>query len=1145
MFYYWKSLLFHNPQFKLTMNFRLFVISSVFIICLIFSLGISAQKKINLTFSDIPLYQAIDLMEKNSTYTFFYDVKRIDLEQNVSLFANNIAIEKAMSQMFEKTAVSYEIINNQIALYPTSTILANKRRTITGVVSDISTGEVLPGVTIFIKNTIIATSSDYNGSYTLVVPVDSITSNSNIVFSSLGYANLSLPIGSSKSINGRMQAVSNDLEEVVVVAYGSQKKETMVGAIHSIHTTELIGSSSHISTGLAGRLAGLVAVQRSGMPGEEGADFWIRGISTFNNMTKPLIILDGVQIDNEELNVIDPESIESFSILKDATATALFGMLGANGVMIVKTKTGKRRDKPEINFRLETTLNRPTYKPKTTDGLTFMQMYNQAAQNSSLGSVKMYSQEKIDHTQRGINSILYPDVDWYSELFKNHTFNEKIHLNIRGGSSRVTYFVSGNANHDRGMTRNRSKDFFSYDNSINLWRLNFQSNIEATLSNTTKVGLRINTQMHDYTGPSRNTGELFNLIIQSNPVDFPVYFDSQDNRNVSTIETNGKLWGGKSSSFDNYYYNPLGEMTKGYNNTFKSSATANLDINQDLDFLLRGLSVKTLFSFRNKMQSSVIRESRYNQYYISEYVLDDNQILSTYKLNFAKDEKDFVLNNFSKVNTGNRTIYIQGLINYDRAFDQHNVAGMFVYNQEQYNENTPYDLITSLPKRKQGVAFRANYNYDYRYLFEFNFGYNGSDNFAKGHRFGFFPSVALGYNIGHENYWKTLKPYINHLKIRGSWGKVGNDQIANERYLYMEKIDMGGVDYTTGVLQNNHQTGPKYLNFGNNNISWEVGEKINIGLDMHLYNTVNFTVDVFSETRSKIFMDRRSVPTFWGTNNIKLYGNIGKVKNQGLDFSVDYNNAIGRDLFISFKGTFTYAHNTILERDEPPFQLYSNQSSIGHSVHTLPMYLASGLFIDEIDVKNSPYHSLGGTTNAGDIKYLDQANIYGQTDGIIDNNDIVYTGQPTVPEIVYGLGSYAKWKQWDFSFFLQGVAKTSLMMEGFHPFGSDNHQNVLQFIADDYWSVENPNPLARYPRLSAIDNRNNTVNSTFWLRDASFLKLKNIELGYTYKWMRIYFRGTNLFTISKFKHWDPEQGGGSGFSYPTQQEYTIGLHLNF
>ncbi|MGL5318369.1 MAG: SusC/RagA family TonB-linked outer membrane protein [Bacteroidales bacterium] len=990
-------------------------------------------------------------------------------------------------------------------------------------------GEPLIGVNIQVKGTTIGGTTDIDGNFSIKAKRGDV-----LVVSYVGYTPQEVKVTSSL-IKVVLKEDSENLQEVVVTAFGSgQKKASLVGSIQTVKPQDLKVPSSSLSTSFAGRMAGVVAYQRTGEPGADGASFFIRGISTFSGATSPLIIIDGVQVSAADLNALSPEVIESFSILKDATATALYGTRGANGVMIVTTKSGKDMEKPRINFRLEGRMSQPTKVPKTVDGQTYMRMFNEAVTGRSTGEV-LYSEDKINNTLPGADPYIYPNVDWYDEMFNNTAWSQNFNFNITGGTKRVDYFMNVNVVHESGMLKSRSKEFFSYNNNIDVMKYNFQNNLNINLSETSRISLRLNTQFRDYKGPISSANSLFGMVMEANPVDFPITFPQDES--IPHI-----MWGGKNGGrFNSGYRNPMAEMVKGYQDNFQSTVLANLEFQQKLDFITKGLKFNTLVSFKNWSQTSVSRNAGYNQYEIKGVEMDEegNPVFTTQRVG---DELSVTLGT-SGSNTGDRRIYIQGSLDYSRQFGDHDVNALFVYNQDQYDVNNPGGLMESLSRRKQGIAGRLGYSYKGKYVLEGNFGYNGSENFAAGNRWGFFPSVAVGYNISEENFWRPLENVIDFMKIRGSYGLVGNDQIGGERFIYLSDIDLSGKGYTTGIDQNYSVSGPSYLRFENKDITWEIGEKLNVGVEMNLFRAFRLSIDGFQEIRKNIFMKRGTVPTFMGTASTNVYGNFGKVKSWGTDMSVDYIKNLNKDLTLTFKGTFTLAKNKILEYDEPAFQLYPQLSRIGQPLNRYSGYIADRLFIDNAEVANSPTQVIGGTIMGGDIKYIDQPNIYGQTDGRIDGNDARYIGNPTVPQIVYGFGPNIRWKKFDMGIFFQGVGKTSLMMSGFHPFGSSSTRNILDFVAADYWSETNPNVHAAYPRLSKMDISNNTANSTYWLRDGSFLKLKNVELGYTYRKMRFFVTGANLLTFSKFKLWDPEMGGGAGMSYPTQRDVTFGFQM--
>ena len=1010
----------------------------------------------------------------------------------------------------------------------TTTVYAqNEQETIevTGIVTD-PKNEPLIGVNVTARNMPgFGAITDINGRYKIKVP-----NYSYLIFSYVGFTKQEIFIKDKKIINVVMAETKETvIDEVVVTGTGAQKKVTVTGAVTTVDVSQLRTPTASITNALAGNVAGILARQTSGQPGSNISEFWIRGISTFGSATKPLIILDGVAIDANELNGLDPEIIESFSVLKDATATALYGSRGANGVMIVTTKNGKNLDKPVINFRFETALSTPTSRPETVDAVTYMQMYNESVLTRGTGQIP-YTQAKIDGTRAGSNKYIYPDVDWYDEMFKNLAVNENFNFNIRGGSSRVDYFMSATVRHEEGMLKNLSRDYFSYNNNYSVWRYAFQNNVNVNLTKSTKVSLKINTQLRDTHGPVKSSENIFGMIMNGNPADMPITFP--DDPTVNHIR-----WGGKAM-----VKNPVAEMVTGYKDEFQSVLNANLSLDQNFDFITEGLSASALISFKNYSYTQTSRSAGYNSYEISGTHTGDDG-LEDYDLEIRGNEQSTTLATSSSTD-GDRKIYIQGMINYNRSFGRHDVSAMVVYNQEETALGNPGSLFSSLPKRKQGLAGRLTYGYDNRYLIEANFGYNGSENFAEGRRFGFFPSVAVGYVVSQEKFWAPIKKAVSYFKLRGSYGLVGNDS-EETRFMYMSDLSLSGAGYTTGADGEYTLSGPVYNRFENKKITWETGEKLNVGVDLQFYNRLNVRVDLFQEVRSGIFLERGTVPAFLGTATTKVYGNLGKVRNRGLDLSMDYTHQIGKDFFISAKGTFTFARNRVLEQDEPDYLQYPNLSRVGRSVNSFLLYEAQRLFIDNNEVKYSPEQLLGGEIMAGDIKYVNQPDANGNYDNTINSNDRIYAGYPEVPEIVYGFGFSAQWKGLDFSVFFQGTANTSLVMSGFHPFGINNNvkRNVMQFVADDYWSESNPNIYAAYPRLSVVEYGNNTVASTYWLRDASFLKLKNAEIGYTYKKMRFYISGSNLLTFSKFKLWDPEQGGGSGLKYPTQRVFNIGIQM--
>lgn len=1036
-------------------------------------------------------------------------------------------------------------------LLSTGTAIANKpihaglsqpavqqKKKVTGVVIDASMNESVIGATVQVKGSTNGVVTDVDGKFSI-----SCAPNDILVISFMGYKTQEIKVGNKTDFSVKLVENAEALDEVVITAFGAgQKKESIVGSVQTVRPSDLKVPAANLSTSFAGRLSGVVAYQRSGQPGQNSADFFIRGVSTLSGITSPLIILDGVEINSSDLNSVDPEIIEGFSILKDATATAMYGTRGANGVMIVTTKSGSDLEKPIIGFRLEGYVSQPTKIPNFVSGSRYMEMYNEAVTSQGTGDI-LFDDEKINATRDNLNPYIFPNVDWYDEIFKNLSFNQKANFNIRGGTKKITYFMNVGVNHETGMLKNRTADLFSYKNNIDLKKYSFQNNIDFHMSKSSSISLHLNVQLNDMTSPNASVESLYGAIMNSNPVDFPVYYPADANANWIR-------WGAYAGGNDQGATNPMAMFTNGYQSLFESTVLANIDFNQKLDFITPGLRFKALFSFKNYNKTTTSRGQSYNRYTVSSYSKNDDGTYS-YEIEPMETPTKPTLGTSSSVN-GDRRIYAQAFLDYNRSFGDHYVNAMALWNIDQFDNNVPgNNLINSLPRRKMGFAGRVSYDYGHRYMIELNAGYNGSENFAKGNRWGFFPSVAVGWNIAQEKFFEPLTETISNLKIRGSYGLVGNDQVLKDnalvRFIYLSDINLRNTaDFNTGFGNNKVSLkGPTYNRYQNNAITWEVGEKLNVGMDLQLFNALNFTIDGFSEIRRDIFQEKKSIPNYLGTAETVVYGNLAKVKNWGFDTSVDYGKQITRNLSIQFKGTFTFARNKVLEYDEAP-GLRPALSKIGKKLNTYYGYVTDKLYLDYADIANSASSTLGNIAIApGDIKYVDQPDANGKYDGKITEDDKVALGHPTIPEIVYGFGPSVQWKKWDFSVFFQGVANTSLMMSGFEPFGTQYNRNVLSFVADDYWSETNQNINAQYPRLTKHNNNHNTATSDFWLRNGAFLKLKNAEIGYSFKNMRLYLSGTNLLTFAPFKYWDPEMGGGKGLSYPTQRVYNIGFQMTF
>lgn len=1130
-----------NPEINASMSakfIKIILAASIFFI----SAAVNAvelseynqTKKFTFELKNVPIKNVIKYIEKQSEYVFFYYADVIDDSQKVSIEVLNLPVNEVLNKLFKDMPVNYEIKDRQILLKKKETVPASKiqqskgKKLIQGLVKD-ETGEVVIGAAIKVKGTTIGTTTNIDGLYNLTVPSE----NSVLIVSYIGYATQEVKVGGRQNITITLKEDAKAIEEVVITAYGTgQKKASMVGSVQTVRPTDLKVPATNLSTSFAGRLSGVIAVQRTGEPGADGANFWIRGVSTLSSSSSsPLIVIDGVEASTADLNALDPEVIEGFSILKDATATAMYGMRGANGVMIVTTKSGAALDKPIINFRFEGSMNQPTSIPKFVDGVSYMELYNEAVFNQPSGK-QAYTQERIDGTRQGLNPYVFPNVDWYNEMFRDRSFSETFNFNIRGGGKKVDYFSSVSVSHESGMLKSRSKDFFSYDNNISRMRYSFQNNINAKLGATSRLSLKLNVMLVDKRGPQDSTSAIFTSVMNTNPIDAPIMYP--DDGTTDYIK-----WGAPS----NTTLNPLADMVTGYTDTFQSTVIASLNFDQDLRFITPGLKFKAMASLKNFTNSTQTRSSSWNTFSMGNWMRNDD---GTYDFELTREGNEQTTElTTSTGNTGDRRIYLQAMFEYNRMFGKHDVGGLIIYNQDEYVNNNPgSDLLKALPKRRQGIAARASYAYDNKYLAEVNLGYNGSENFSKGNRFGLFPSVAIGYNISEEGFFSPLRKVISRMKIRGSYGLVGNGDIGGERFAYLADVNLtGSPSFTTGVNMDKSMTGPSYNRFANYNLTWEIGKKYNFGIDLTVMNRFNLTFDVFREDRSNIFQTKATIPSYAGVHGTSYYVNNSEVRNQGIDAAIDFGHQFSKDFNMTFKGTFTYAHNEIRKYEEAIGD-YTNLSRIGYSTSQQWGYISDYLFTDQAEINNHSDQLIGGIVAPGDIKYVNQANKNGDYDSVIDNNDRLPIGNPTTPEIVYGFGPSFQYKGFDFSFFFQGVAKTSLFLSGLQPFGtSKESKNVQTFIAEDHWSDDNQNIHAKYPRLTIERMANNSAQSTFWMRDGAFLKLKNAEIGYTYKNMRLYLRGSNLLTFSKFDLWDPEQGGGNGLKYPTQRVFNIGFQM--
>lgn len=1001
--------------------------------------------------------------------------------------------------------------------------------TVNGTVTD-NKGIPLPGVSVMEKNTTNGVQTNFDGEYS--IDVDS--QNAVLVFSYIGMKTKEVRVGQETSINVQLANDMEALDEVVLVGYGRQKKISVVGAQSTVEAEELQQPVSNIGTMLAGRVSGLTGVQRSGLPGKDAADIWIRGIGTFAN-SGPLILVDGVQ---RSLNDLNPIDIESFTILKDASATAVYGIRGANGVILIETKKGKI-GKPKVMVDYFEGVTQFTKVPELADGITYMRLANEAL--VTRGQEPKYSEEYIQRTASGYDPLLYPNVDWIDEVFRDYGRNRRATVNVNGGAQDTRYYVSLGYYDETGLFVTDGLE--NYDSSTRFKRYNFTSNLTVDITKTTKMQLGVRGYLSEGIYPQQGVGGIFSAAMEAPPVEYPKIYP-------------GGYVPGKSSNGG--LRNPYAEVAlRGYRTEIENQINSNLRLTQELSFITEGLSWTGMFAFDAYNEQNVNRGKRENTYFVDQnnpYTRDGELIL-----NLTYTGNDFL--GYGRENGGERKTYLETSLNYDRKFGKHTVGGLLLFNRQDRVNAFAGNFTDAIPFRNQGIAARATYGYDDRYFLEVNGGYNGSENFAPENRYGFFPSVAVGWVLSNEDFFKPLTGTIDYLKLRYSDGLVGAESGAG-RFAYLNRVENGQPGYDFG--ESVQYTGGIRETYYGVDVTWSEARKQDLGIELNAFDSsLRLIFDVFKERTEGAFLRKRNLPNYVGLYD-DPFGNLGIIENKGFDGSLDYNKTIN-DFSIGFRGTFSYNRNKVIENGQP-IQPYPWMEQRGEPLLARFGYVAERLYTLEDDTNGDGFitpadgediPSQFGQIMPGDIKYSDLNN-----DGQIDAYDRKRIGEGDVPALTYGFGISADYKGFDASVFFQGQAYADFMMGGqsIQPFVGGGGTGNLYRVAVDRWTPENDDPYALYPRLSYGDSglgqNNNTQVSTWWQRDVDFLRLKTAEIGYnlsedlTKKWgitnIRFYARGTNLLTFSSFDLWDPELTlAHNGGQYPQVSAVSIGTTVNF
>lgn len=1014
----------------------------------------------------------------------------------------------------------------------------------TGTVWAVGDDEPLIGATVMVKGTTIGVVTDVDGNFTIDIPEKS----KFLVISYVGMEQKELQISKLRDRGNEiyLDPVKDMLDEVVVTGMGNRKKITVTGAVTNVDVDDLKHiSTSNLSNALAGNVAGVMAMQTSGQPGKNKSEFWIRGISTFGASKSAYILVDGFERENiDDLNI---EDIESFSVLKDASATAIYGSKGANGVVLITTKHGKE-GKINVNAKFETAYNSRTKTPEFVDGVTYAGLLNEARITRSKGIY--FTPTEMELFANGLDPDLYPNVDWKDLLLKDGAMSYRANVNISGGGKTARYYASISYVNDEGMYKTDGTLKKKYNTNANYGRWNYRLNLDIDITPTTLLRLGTSGDLSTRNAPGWGDDFVWDSLFGYNAILTPVMYsngyvpminmgrnDERTNPWVMTTQTGYKTW---------------------WNNNLQN----NVSLEQNLDFVTKGLRFVGRFGYDTYNENSIYHIQLPERWYANGRDKDTGEII----FDKIKDKMDMTQ---SSSNAGSRRTFLDLLLSYNRLFGPHNVMANLKYTWDEatQTQNIGDDIKNSVSRKNLAFAGQVGYNYDYRYFVDFNFGYNGSENFADHHRFGFFPAFSLGWAISREKFLRDVT-WLDMLKVRYSWGKVGNDNMGDQRFPYLYTIDYtneGVYNFGTngdGATRPDYQHGLHFSSLASTNVTWEIAKKQDVGIDIALLNNrLTLTADYFYERRSGIYMVRNFLPGSLGLEQ-SPWANVGSVKSEGIDGNFKFEDRIG-EVSYTIRGNLTYSKNTIEDYDVEN-NVYPYQYQTGYRVDQVRGLIAEGLFADYEDIRNHP-KQMYGDVQPGDIKYKDV-----NGDGIVDDGDIVAIGATNRPNLIYGLGASVAWKGFDFNVLFQGAGKSTISMGGktVWAFSQDRYGQILNDLVKDRWVDKetaatlgipaNENPNASYPRMILIEGEgscNNYRSSTYWTRDCSYVRLKNLEIGYSLPTdflahlrienARFFVQATNLLTFSNFKLWDPEMGSSNGEAYPLTKSFTAGLTVSF
>ncbi|PGH39543.1 MAG: SusC/RagA family TonB-linked outer membrane protein [Candidatus Nephrothrix sp. EaCA] len=990
-----------------------------------------------------------------------------------------------------------------------------------GTVID-ETGGPLPGATVREKGTSNGVAADVEGEYKIRVS----GSDAILIISSVGYVPKEETVGGRQEVNISLNEKVHELDEVVVVGFGEQRKISVVGAQSTISPEDLKMPVANVNQLLAGRISGVIGVQRSGEPGRSGADIWIRGL-VFGGSSSPLVLVDGVERD---LASLDPQDIASFSILKDAAGTAVYGVRGANGVVLVTTKKG-RVGKPQIALDYSEGITGFVQVPRMADAQIYMEARNEAL--TTRGQKREYSDEYMQKTLSGEDPELYPNVDWMKSLFKDFGHVRRANMNVNGGSDFLKYYGSVSYYDESGLLN--TDGIKKYNLDLRFRRFNVTTNVQMDVTKTTELEVGIRGYFTNYNRPFIGGEASFANALSTPPTEFP-------------LEYTGGFVPGKSPNGG--YRNPWTDLTRrGYTTEFQNTLNTNVQLTQKLDFLANGLKAMTMFSLDAFNAVGIERGFREPTYFPDANKPRNADGSLNLKRTFSGDGNYL---GYHRWNWGNRRYYWQTSLNYDGKFGVHRVGGLALLYTDDYQDQFAGDFTSSIPKRYVGLAGRVTYSYDDRYLIEGNVGYNGSELFSPKNRYGAFPAIGVGWVISNEKFFAPLKKAVSYLKIRYTDGITGIGRIdAGRRFAYITLMNDNTEGYRfTRNLE--HISGTRVTEYGSE-VIWAKSHKQDLGVEFKLHEDhLSVIVDFFRDHRTGIFLQRETLPRYLGLVS-NPWGNLGEFENKGIDGSMIYNNKIGK-VEVSFRANATYNQDKILNNDQPKPK-YEWMDRRGKNVLARFDYVAEKLFDSKEEIDKSAVPGDKSQVLPGDIKYQDL-----NEDGLINQYDQKQVGRGDVPYLVYGFGFNVGYKGFNLGAFFTGQRGSDIMLwgDGIRAFANGAGLTNVFANVTNRWQESNPSQNVFYPRLASGEdkNKNNSHTSTWWLRKADFTRLKTVELNYrfppallknTFKAVTVYFQCFNPLTFTKFDLWDVEStiNGGNGGRYPNIRSYNLGLLLNF